>query len=131
MSDESGLAGRRVLIVEDTEDSRRLLRFVLQFADAEVLEAADAETGIEIARREVPDLIVMDVHMPGIDGLSAVRYLRADEITHDITIVVVSASAMKSDEEKARAAGCDGFMPKPIDSLTFARDIAQYLRPKN
>lgn len=125
----SSLAGRLVLLIDDTEDARRLMRFVMQLADANVIEAADALNAVETAKREKPDLIIMDVHMPGLDGLSATRLLRADEATHEIPIVIVTASAMKHERDEATAAGCDGFITKPIDVTTFVRDISQFLRP--
>lgn len=128
-SDISSLAGRLVFLIDDTEDARRLMRFVIQLADAEVIEAADAMHAVEIAKREKPDLIIMDVHMPGLDGLDATRLLREDPQTRDIPVVIVTASAMTHEREEATAAGCDGFITKPIDVTTFVRDISQFLRP--
>lgn len=130
MSNEApnSLAGKRVLLIEDTDDARRLMRYVLQMDDAEVIELAEATHIIEVAQQERPDLIIMDVHMPGMDGLTATRQLRAEESTREIPIVVVSASAMRHEREEAKEAGCDGFITKPIDVLTFARDVAQFLR---
>jgi CheY-like chemotaxis protein len=128
-ANQNSLAGRRILLIDDTDDARRLLRYVLQLADAEILEFAGATNVLEIAQREQPDLILMDVHMPGLDGLSATRQLRAHEATRNIPIVIVSASAMPQDREAASEAGCDGFIAKPIDVLTFAHEVAQFLRP--
>ncbi len=125
----TSLAGRRIFLIEDTEDARRLMRFVLQMADAEVIEEASATDVVAIAKSEQPDLILMDVHMPGINGLTATRLLRAEAETREIPIVIVTASAMKHERDEAKAAGCDGFMTKPIDVTTFARDVAQFLRP--
>ena len=122
------LAGRRILLIDDTDDARRLVRYVLQLADAEVLEFSEATDVIAITLREKPDLILMDVHMAGIDGLTATRLLRENEEVKDIPIVIVSASAMIHDQEEAQRAGCDGFMAKPIDVMTFAHDVAQFLR---
>ena len=126
---QSSLAGRRILLIDDTDDARRLLRYVLQLADAEVMEFANALEVLETAQREKPDLILMDVHMAGLDGLTATRQLRAHEATQGIPIVIVSASAMPQDREEARQAGSDGFIAKPIDVLTFAHEVAQFLRP--
>jgi two-component system cell cycle response regulator DivK len=128
-SNQNSLAGRRILLVDDTDDARRLLRYVLQLADAEILEFSGATDVLEVAQREKPDLILMDVHMPGLDGLSATRQLRAHEPTRNIPIVIVSASAMPQDREAASQAGCDGFIAKPIDVMTFAHEVAQFLRP--
>lgn len=126
---QNSLAGRRIVLVDDTDDARRLLRYVLQLADAEVLEFAEATNIMETAQREKPDLILMDVHMPGLDGLTATRQLRAHELTRDIPIIIVSASAMPHDQDAAHQAGCDGFIAKPIDVLTFAHEVAQFVRP--
>lgn len=128
-ANQNSLTGRRILLIDDTEDARRLLRYVLQLADAEVFEFAEATGVLEVAESERPDLILMDVHMPGLDGLSATRQLRAHETTRHIPIVIVSASAMPQDREAARQAGCDGFIAKPIDVLTFAQEVAQFLHP--
>lgn len=126
---ESGsLAGKRVLLIDDTEDARRLMRFVLQLADAEVVESATAVNILELAQQEKPDIIIMDVHMPEVDGLAATRLLRADAATRAIPIIVVSASAMLHEREKAQQAGCDGFIAKPIDALNFAHEVAGFLR---
>ena len=129
IQENSLLAGRRILLLEDTEDARRLMRFVLQMADAEVREEADALNVVAIAKSEQPDLILMDVHMPGMDGLTATRLLRADPETRAIPIIIVSASAMKHERDEATTAGCDGFITKPIDVTTFAADVARFLRP--
>ncbi len=123
------LAGRRVLIIEDNEENRRLLLFILQLENAEVLEAEDAEKGISIAQREQPDLILMDMHMPGMDGLSATRLLRADPQTREIPIIIVTASAMMHDQAVILASGCDSLITKPIEPLTFASRIIPFLRP--
>lgn len=123
------LAGRRVLIIEDNEENRRLIRFVLQLENAEVLEAEDAEQGILMAQREKPDLILMDMHMPGMDGLTATRLLRADPATREIPIVIVTASAMTHDQTTILASGCNHLITKPIEPLTFVSRIIPFLRP--
>ncbi|MDF2440871.1 MAG: hypothetical protein JWN98_1855 [Abditibacteriota bacterium] len=122
------LAGRRVLIIEDTEENMRLFNAILRLEDAQVLEADLARVGIEIATREQPDLIVMDLQMPGVDGLTATRLLRADPRTQKIPIVVITASAMSEDKKRAFEAGCDGYITKPIDPISFGPQLAAFLR---
>ena len=130
MTDQAlSLAGRRVLIIEDNEENRRLLRFVLQLENAEVLEAEDAEKGIPMALEEQPDLILMDMHMPGMDGLAATRLLRAEPLTREIPIVIVTASAMTHDQGAILASGCDDVITKPIEPLSFVSRIIPFLRP--
>jgi len=120
----------RVLIIEDTVENMRLFHALMKLEGAIAFEALGALEGIEIAQREQPDIILMDVHMPGMDGLTATRLLRADGKTKDIPIVAVTASVMLSDVEELHAAGCDGYISKPIEANTFANQIAAYLRPK-
>ncbi|MGH2471498.1 MAG: response regulator [Candidatus Limnocylindria bacterium] len=115
--------GELVLIVEDNDKNLKLARDLLQFAGFRTLEAVNAEDGIAIARRERPDLVLMDIQLPGMDGISALRGLREDERTASIPIVALTASVMKSDRERFDAAGFDGFMQKPIDVKTFAADV--------
>jgi two-component system cell cycle response regulator DivK len=126
-----GLVGKRVLVIEDTVENMRLFRAVLKLEGVEVLEADGAVKGIEIAEREQPDLILMDIQMPEMDGLEATRLLRANEATSMIPIVAVTASVMDRDRNKTLAAGCDGHIPKPIDPSVFGQQIAAYLRPEN
>lgn len=97
-----------------------------------ILEAMDAVTGIALAREELPDLILMDVNMPGMDGLTATRLLKSDDKTRHIRIVAVTALAMKGDQEKVIAAGCDGYLAKPIrykELLALVDAIEQGLKP--
>ena len=134
MSDMAGnaqptIAGKRILIIEDTEENMRLFNAILKLEDAYVFEADLARVGIEIATREQPDLIVMDMQMPGVDGLTATRLLRADPRTQEIPIVIITASAMSEDKKRAFDAGCDGYITKPIDPLTFGSQLAVFLRP--
>jgi len=122
------LAGARVLIIEDTPQNLRLFRAVLRLEGAEVLEADRAAAGIEIAGRERPDIILMDIQMPEMDGLEATRRLRRDEATRAIPIIAVTASVLDADRHHIIAAGCDGYIPKPIDPARFGGQIAAYLR---
>jgi two-component system cell cycle response regulator DivK len=123
------LQGRRVLVIEDTEQNMRLFRAILQMEGAEVLEAAGARAGIALAEREHPDIILMDIQMPGMDGLAATRLLRSQAVTRDIRIIAVTASVMDEDRDKTFEAGCDGFITKPIDPDNFGSQVAAYLQP--
>ncbi len=126
----SVLAGKRVLVIEDTVENMRLFRAVLKLEGVQILEAERAQKGIEMACREQPDLILMDIQMPDMDGLTATRILRADAKTRDIPIIAVSASVMARDRHKTLEAGCDGHIAKPIDPSTFGAEIAVFLKPR-
>jgi two-component system cell cycle response regulator DivK len=112
-----------VLIVEDNDKNLKLARDILQFAGFRTLEATSAEDGIALAQREQPDLVLMDIQLPRMDGITALRALRKDERTASIPVVALTASVMKSDRERFDAAGFDGFMQKPIDVKTFAAEV--------
>jgi two-component system, cell cycle response regulator DivK len=115
-----------VLIVEDNEKNLKLARDLLQFAGLQTLEATSAEDGIAVAQRERPTLVLMDIQLPGMDGIAALRALRGDERTASIPVVALTASVMKSDRERFDAAGFDGFMQKPVDVRTFASDVRRF-----
>ncbi len=114
----------KILVVEDNPLNLELLRDILLAEGYEVIEAGDGAAGIEIARLERPDLILMDLQLPGLDGLEATRQIRADSRIASIPIVAVTAHAMKGDDERAREAGCTGFVTKPIDVRQFAALVA-------
>jgi two-component system cell cycle response regulator DivK len=118
----------RILVIEDNPANARLARFVLARAGHEVLEAGDASAGIEIARRERPDLVLMDIQLPGMDGLEATRRLRADPATRALKVLALTAFAMKGDEEKMRAAGCDGYLAKPYEHGELVEAVAAALQ---
>jgi len=115
-----------VLIVEDNDKNMKLARDLLQFAGLRTLEATSAEDGIAIALREHPDIVLMDIQLPGMDGIAALRKLREDEPTARIPIVALTASVMKSDRDRFDAAGFDGFMQKPVDVRTFAAEVRRF-----
>jgi two-component system, cell cycle response regulator DivK len=119
---------RRVLVVEDNPLNLELVRDILVSAGYEVLEAGDGAAGVQIAQLEKPDLVLMDLQLPGLDGLEATRILRADPALGRTAIVALTAHAMRGEEERARAAGCDGFITKPIRVREFAGLVATYLR---
>lgn len=121
------MENRTVLIIEDDELNMKLLRGLLMIGNYRVLEAVDAETGLETARRRPPDLILMDIQLPGMDGLSATRIIVEDPVLKDIPVVALSSYAMESDKEKACAAGCKEYITKPISTRNFLQIIDRYL----
>lgn len=110
------MAGEKVLIVDDTPANLKLARVLLQDEGYLVATAADAPEAVAVLHGFRPDLILMDVQLPGMDGLELTRRLKADPATREILILAVTSSAMKGDESKAREAGCDGYVSKPIDT---------------
>jgi CheY-like chemotaxis protein len=117
-----------ILIVDDNPDNQDLTRIVLESEGWEVRVAEDALDALKILESHLPRLILMDVQMPGMDGLELTRKLRADPAFRDVIIVALTAYAMKSDEDNARAAGCDGYISKPIDTRTFPERVRGYLK---
>jgi len=112
-----------ILIVEDNVTNMKLSTFLLESADYTVLAATNAESGLTLARSERPDLILMDIHLPGMDGLEATALLKADEATRGIPVIALTALAMKGDEQRILAAGCDGYIAKPLDYKDFLATI--------
>jgi CheY-like chemotaxis protein len=119
----------RILVVEDSPDIRVLVRMLLEAAGHEVLTASDGREGVETAKRERPDLVLMDLSLPVLSGWEATKALKETPETASIPVVAVTAHAMHGDRERALAAGCDGFIPKPIDEETFETLVGSYLRP--
>jgi two-component system, cell cycle response regulator DivK len=117
----------RVLIIEDNAANMSLAVFLLQSAGHTVLSATDAEVGLTLARDEQPDLILMDIQLPGMDGLQAAGLLKQEEATRAIPVIALTALAMKGDEERIRAAGCDGYIAKPMRYQDFLETIAAQL----
>ncbi|MDB4949277.1 MAG: response regulator receiver [Gemmatimonadetes bacterium] len=117
----------RVLVVEDNAANMTLATFLLRSAGHTVLSATDAEAGLTIARAEQPDLILMDIQLPGMDGLQATALLKGDASTRAILVVALTALAMKGDEERIRAAGCDGYIAKPFRYQDFLSRVAEQL----
>jgi CheY-like chemotaxis protein len=116
-----------LLVIEDNPKNMKLVRDLLQIGRYQVFEATDAESGIKLAREHQPDLILMDLKLPGMDGLSATRIIRADAELKDTAIAALTAHVMQGIEEKARRAGCDEFITKPIDTRSFLDTIAKLL----
>lgn len=119
----------RVLVVEDNPANLALAIFLLESAGHEVLTARDAEAGLALARAELPELILMDIQLPGMDGLEATLVLKADDATCTIPVIALTALAMKGDEERIRAAGCDGYIAKPLRYKEFLAAVAIQLDP--
>ena len=122
------MANETILVVEDNEKNRRLLRDVLTFKGYTILESETAEEGIRIAHESKPALILMDFHLPGMNGIQALEVLRGDEATRAIPVIAVTASAMTEDRQKIMAAGFDGLQTKPINVKVFLEAVAGTLQ---
>ena len=116
-----------VLIVEDNAANMALATFLLRSAGHSVLTAIDAEAALTVARREQPQLILMDIQLPGMDRLTATVLLKGDDLTRGIPVIALTALAMKGDEERIRAAGCDGYIAKPLAYEDFLATISAQL----
>jgi len=112
-----------ILIVEDNPNNMKLAQLLLETSGHDVLQAVNAQDGINLARSHAPAMILMDIQLPGMDGLTAARLLKQDEQTSHIKIIALTAFAMKGDEEKMRQAGCDGYIAKPIRYKEFLQTI--------
>ncbi len=120
---------QRILVIEDQEDNRQILRDLLTSADLDVIEAENGEAGLVAAADHRPDLILMDMQMPILDGYEATRRLKADAALHAIPVIAVTSYASSSDVDKARAAGCDAFVSKPYSPRQLLAKIREYLSP--
>jgi two-component system, cell cycle response regulator DivK len=120
---------KAILIVEDNEKNLKLLRDVLQVKGYRTLEARSGTEGLRLARAELPALVLMDIQLPDISGITALRQLRADPLTRAIPVVAVSASAMQEEQEKITASGFDGYIMKPIDLKSFLEQVQRYAGP--
>jgi CheY-like chemotaxis protein len=121
------MAGELILIVEDNEKNRKLVRDVLQFRGYQTIETETAEEGIQMAQNQQPALILMDIQLPGIDGITALGRLRGDPATRAIPVIAVTASAMTHDRQKIMAAGFDGYQTKPIRVNEFLEIVRRTL----
>lgn len=122
------MANELILIVEDNEKNRKLVRDILQFKGYQILESETAEEGIRLAREKQPALVLMDFHLPGMNGIEAFKVLRADASTKSIPIIAVTASAMTEDRQKIIGAGFDGLQTKPINVKDFLEAVARALQ---
>ena len=121
----------KVLVVEDNPANMTLATFLLESVGHTVLKAQDAEAGVGLARSERPDLVLMDIQLPGMDGLRATSILKADAATRDISVIALTALAMKGDEERIRSAGCDGYIAKPLSYKDFLETISRELERRS
>ena len=119
--------GHRILVVEDNELNLKLVRDVLSYAGYEVVEARTGEQGVELAAECRPDLVLMDLQLPGIDGIEALRQLRASPQSKGLPVVAVTAYAMKEDRERAVRAGFDGYLEKPYGIHELPRQVQRFL----
>jgi len=118
---------KRVLVVDDNDDNIRLIRFIVQKGGYGVIEARDGFEGVRLAVQEKPDLIIMDIQLPGIDGLEATRRIRQSEADGKVPIIALTAFAMSADRDRALAAGCTGYISKPIHLMSFIAEVGKYL----
>jgi CheY-like chemotaxis protein len=121
------MAGEVILVVEDNEKNRKLVRDVLSFRGYRVVEAETGEDGVRLAREHLPRLVLMDIQLPGIDGIEALRRLRADDATRGIPVLAVTASAMDRDRQQIMAAGFDGYQSKPLNVREFMAAVEAIL----
>ena len=122
---------RNILVVEDNDMNMQLVEFLLEEGGYRIVKATSGEEALAITRDGAdgtPDLILMDIHLPGMDGLSVVRAIKSDERTARIPILALTAHAMRGDKDRFLEAGCDGYISKPIDVKTFIASIERYLR---
>lgn len=119
---------KRVLVIEDNTSNIYLIDYILSRTGFEVLKAVTGEEGVELALKEKPDLVLMDIQLPGIDGLEATRRIRRAEGEEHVPIVALTSFAMTGDRERALAAGCTGYIEKPINPETFVDEVKAQLR---
>jgi two-component system cell cycle response regulator DivK len=121
----------KILVIEDNEQNLYLIRYILEDCDYEVFTAWDGKEGIALAASLLPDLILLDIQLPGMDGYTVARNLKENPNLADTPIVAVTSYAMPGDREKAMEAGCSGYIEKPIDPDTFDKQVEQYLSMKH
>jgi CheY-like chemotaxis protein len=125
------MTGKRILIIEDNLLNLELATDLLEANGFVVSSAQTAEDGLRLARELLPDLVLMDFSLPGMDGLTATKNLKTDPATRQISVVGLTANAMKGDEELALNAGCDGYLTKPIDTRTFIAAVTKFITATN
>jgi two-component system, cell cycle response regulator DivK len=118
---------KRILVVEDQEDNRQIIRDLLATTDYELCEAENGEEALAAVAKQRPDLILMDIQMPVLDGYEATRRIKADPALRSIPIIAITSYALSGDEQKAREAGCDDYVPKPYSPRQLLAKIRQYL----
>jgi len=118
---------KRILLVEDQEDNRRIMRDLLSASGYQLVEANDGEQGLALAASEIPDLILMDIQLPGLDGYEVTRRIKANGALSHIPIIAVTSYALSGDDQKAFAAGCDGYVTKPFSPRQLLAKIREFL----
>ena len=118
---------KKILVIEDNENNLYLIRFMLEKSGYQVIEAKEGLTGVTMALKEKPDLVLIDIQLPDINGMEATKRIRAAETVDKVPIVAVTSYAMVGDREKALAAGCTGYIEKPINPETFVGEVNQFL----
>lgn len=122
------MSGERILLVEDNPMNRRVAEFLLKAQGYVVYEARDGQEALEMVKLHLPDLILMDLQLPGLDGYTITKMIKQDDLIKSIPVIALSAYAMRGDEERALTAGCDGYITKPIDADEFPEIVAKYLK---
>ena len=118
---------KRILVIEDQEDNRRILRDLLTSVGYEILEAVNGEEGVSRAEADRPDLILMDIQLPGLDGYEATRRIKANPALHQIPIIAVTSYALSGDDVKAYDAGCNGYIAKPFSPRALLAKVREFL----
>ncbi|MGH9462529.1 MAG: response regulator [Vicinamibacteria bacterium] len=120
---------KTVLLVEDNEDNLVVYRTILEHVGYKVIEARDGEEGVNQARKEMPDLILMDISIPKMDGWEATQRLKSDAATRGIPIIALTAHALEEDRQKAQQAGCDGYLAKPVEPRRVVQEVERFVGP--
>ena len=121
------MSTKTILVVEDNALNMKLVKSLLNMGKYDMIEAPDAETGITLARNRKPDLILMDIQLPGMDGLAATRVIKEDPSVKDIPVVAFTSFAMEGDQDKAMEAGCAGYITKPLNTQNFLKTVEDFL----
>ncbi len=124
------MSTKTILVVEDNALNMKLVKSLLKIGNYDMVEAPDAETGITLARNKKPDLILMDIQLPGMDGLTATRVIKEDPSVKDIPVVAFTSFAMEGDEDKAMEAGFAGYITKPLNTQNFLKTVGDFLNNK-
>ncbi|MEW6109303.1 MAG: response regulator [Nitrospirota bacterium] len=120
--------GKKILIVDDNEKNIKLLRFLLRKSGYETLEAENGEEGVRLAKENLPDLILMDIQMPAMDGIEALKILGSEDMTSKIPVIALTSYAMKGDKERLIAEGFDGYVSKPINTKEIIEIVKKYIQ---
>lgn len=122
------MSDKNVMVVEDNEKNRKLVRVVLKAKGYNIIEAATGEEALNLLKNQKPDIILMDIQLPGIDGLTLIKQIKASVVTKDIPIIAVTAYAMKGDEQKILDTGCDAYVSKPINTQELPLIVEKYIK---